>query len=599
MKNALSGKKRATVGYILRRILVMGFRAAPPLLIAFLLIDILNGILSALMTYSTQHLFDVMIGYDHFTPQVIGGLTLFAVMIIGQHGINGLGHTLIPNLKNKMDAKAMQELHEKAGKMPAILFEKQDFLNHVKKATEGTEYSFKMLVPFLRGIFLYGVYMIVIGIYMYSLEPILLLSFVFIIVPTILSSWLKSGLYGKLVDRAAPIQRERDYYKSCIVSAEYHKETRTLGGFGYFIDKFKGVMEVLLRETWETEKKANFMELSSKLVILAGYGGVLCLLIANLLSGDIRISEFSAVFSSLGYMFMMMDEGLRHFLQAPMEGYATVRHFVTFLDMEEPQEPDQEIDFGQEGACVEFKDVSFQYPDASLPALKHIHLRIKKGEIIAVVGRNGAGKTTLTRLLLGIYQPTEGTVSIAGVDTKSVSRRSLYKGSSAVFQNFQRYKMSLEENVDISDPLSQEIPDRERTLQVLQKSGVDYTHAHFPDGLGTMLSRDFDGVDLSGGQWQRIGIARGIYKDHHIVVLDEPTAAIDPKEEYALYHKFREISQGKTCVLVTHRLGAARIADRIILLKDGEIVEAGSHEELLEQDGCYRQMYESQRKWYM
>lgn len=596
--NELAGNKKVTVLYVFRRIFVMGFKVAPALFVAFLLVDVLNGVLSALMTCFTQHLFDVMIGYNQFTSQVVLGLVLFAAVVMVQHAVNGLGHSIIPYLKNKMNAQAMQDFHEKAGKLPAILFEQQDFLNHVKKATEGTEYS-SMLVRFLRGIFLYSVYMAVIGIYMYSLEPVLLLSLAFIIFPTIISSGLKSKLYGKFVDRTAPIKREKDYYKSCIVSTEYHKETRTLGGFGYFIRKFQDVMEILLRETWKTEKKANFIELSSKLVIVAGYAGVLVLLISNLLAGEIRISEFSAVFSSLGYMFMMMDEALWHFVQSPMESYATVRHFVTFLDREEPQAEDREIDFDRDEICVEFKDVSFQYPDADQPALKHINLKIKKGEILAVVGMNGAGKTTLTRLLLGIYQPKEGTVSVAGVDTKSVSPKSLYKGMSAVFQKFQRYKMSLEENVDISNARCQKAPDREGVLEALHKSEVDYTTEHFPDGLDTMLSRDFDGVDLSGGQWQRIGIARGIYKDHRIVVLDEPTAAIDPKEEYALYHKFREISQGKTCVLVTHRLGAARIADRIVLLKDGEIQEMGSHQELIAQNGYYSQMYESQKKWYV
>jgi len=214
------------------------------------------------------------------------------------------------------------------------------------------------------------------------------------------------------------------------------------------------------------------------------------------------------------------------------------------------------------------------------------------------VGENGAGKTTLVRLMTGLFLPTSGTVRLDGADTRDVSAGSVYRGISGVFQKYQRYKMTLTDNVGISDVGRTDGP--VAMDAALAKAEVDSGDAgSFPDGLETMLSREFDGVDLSGGQWQRIAIARGFYRAPDMIVLDEPTAAIDPLEETAVYRKFSELSRDKTAVLVTHRLGAARIADRILVMDGGRLTEQGTHEELLLRDGLYARMYRAQAQWYV
>jgi ATP-binding cassette subfamily B protein len=223
-------------------------------------------------------------------------------------------------------------------------------------------------------------------------------------------------------------------------------------------------------------------------------------------------------------------------------------------------------------------------------------LHIKGGETVAVVGVNGSGKTTLSRLFLGLYTPSEGTVKIGGVDTREVKRSSITRGMSAVFQKFQKYKMTLAENIQIGDPGLQDNKDILNTS--IKQADIDLTEDKFPDGPDTMLSRDFDGIELSGGQWQRVAIARGLYRIKDVIVLDEPTSAIDPIEETRLYEKFAEVSKGKTAVLITHRIGSARIADRIIVMNEGKIVETGSHEELISQNGLYKEMFDAQIKWY-
>lgn len=204
--------------------------------------------------------------------------------------------------------------------------------------------------------------------------------------------------------------------------------------------------------------------------------------------------------------------------------------------------------------------------------------------------------------MTGLYLPTEGNVLIGGVDTAKISPKALYKGISGVFQKYKRYKMTLEENIAISSTEEIQYQNHEDVKEKLQmavcKADLEINEEKFPKGYETMLSREFDGIDLSGGQWQRLAIARGFYRAHNMIVLDEPTAAIDPVEESKIYKKFSEMSKGKTAIIVTHRLGSAKIADRIVVMDKGKMVEIGTHEELIKAEGKYAEMYEAQSKWY-
>jgi ATP-binding cassette subfamily B protein len=265
-------------------------------------------------------------------------------------------------------------------------------------------------------------------------------------------------------------------------------------------------------------------------------------------------------------------------------------NFIRFMEMPERGGEDIAPVF-EKGITAE--NISFTYPHAENKSVDNVSLEIKAGETVAIVGENGAGKTTLVRLLMGLYAPTEGKVLINGMDTAKANNKSVFTGLSGVFQKFQRYQMTLDENIKIGD-----IDIGSGIDNAAEQAGVDISSPSFPDGGETMLSREFDGVDLSGGEWQRIAIARGLYRTHSVVVLDEPTAAIDPIEESRIYRKFIEISQDKTAIIVTHRLGSTKIADRVIVMDKGRIADAGSHYELLQKNGLYAEMFNSQAGWY-
>jgi ATP-binding cassette subfamily B protein len=179
-------------------------------------------------------------------------------------------------------------------------------------------------------------------------------------------------------------------------------------------------------------------------------------------------------------------------------------------------------------------------------------------------------------------------------DIKNFASKSRFSRVSGVFQNFIRYKLTARENITISD--TEQTPAADPLSKRAEEAGV--RTADLPDGLNTVLSREFDGIELSGGQWQRVAIARGLYREHDIIILDEPTAAIDPIEESNIFRLFKESAKGKTAVLVTHRLGSVKIADRILLMEEGKICELGTHDQLMEQNGKYAKMYREQASWY-
>ena len=196
----------------------------------------------------------------------------------------------------------------------------------------------------------------------------------------------------------------------------------------------------------------------------------------------------------------------------------------------------------------------------------------------------------------GVEALREGDVHIGNINTKDASMNNLFTKTSAVFQKFQLYKMTLGQNISISKADKQ--PKESELDSISGLAGLNPADNAFSGRYETMLSREFDGVELSGGQWQRVAIARGLYRDHECIVLDEPTSAIDPLEESRIYRQFAEISQGKTAIIVTHRLGSARLADWILVMKQGRLCEQGTHEQLLAKDGEYSRMYRAQAKWY-
>ena len=483
------------------------------------------------------------------------------------------------------------QINKKSELIDPVEYENPKRLDDINKAANGAEsamqYEFLISMVFT----FYLPYFIFMGFYLHNLKPTLILCLLFIFVPVLISRILRSFVFSKLEDKSAPIRRELDAYKDAACGKSFYKETRNLGSFRYFKNLIISTIDSLNLAIWGANKKSALIDLGLNTLSLLGYGGILFLLVKYLLDGEISVGAFAAVYASIGMIFDMMNKVMNMTLGNLANNFGQIRNYLRFLDIQSDNGADLKIS-KKDGITIE--NVSFKYPNAEQDSLKNIYLTVKLGETIAVVGENGAGKTTLVKLLTGLYKPTEGSVKIGETDINNISYKSLFESVSGVFQKYQRYAMTLKENVQIADFTSENKVDETLEKNNIQKNNTDI----FPNGLDTILSREFGGVDISGGQWQRIAIARGFYRDSDIIILDEPTAAIDPIEESAIYKKFIEIAKNKTAVIVTHRMGSARIAERIVVMKDGEIAEIGSHDELVNANGIYTNMYNTQAGWY-
>src|SRR6059058_1989544 len=241
----------------------------------------------------------------------------------------------------------------------------------------------------------------------------------------------------------------------------------------------------------------------------------------------------------------------------------------------------------------EFRNVSFRYPGTSRLVLRDLNFRLGAGERVALIGENGEGKTTLVKLMTRLYDPEKGQVLLDGVDLREYNLEDLYRKIGVIFQDFVRYEMTARENIAIGQ--IEDLGNLERLQLAAKKSMADTVIGRLPCGYEQMLGRRFEeGVDLSGGEWQKVALARAYLRDAQVLILDEPTAALDPRSEYAVFQRFADLTAGKTALFISHRFSTVRMADRIVVLENGRIAEDGNHEELANLGGRYAEMFEMQ-----
>jgi len=601
--NEAKGKKKRelSLGRIILRLYPFVFTACPGLFLLDSLLGIFHGVAFGVNTLVTQVFFDTLtraVAGETKVSAVLGMAAVLGTVTLGAQVLNGVGNFTYKVFQKKMTGYLQMLINQKAVKIDPVLFESPVVLDDINKANWGVHSSLGLLFTVTAIFTFYLPYFSFMGWYLFTLKPLLALALVFVFLPVAATQLVRSTVFARHEDEAAPIRREYEYYERCLGDREYFKETRLLGAFTFFRDLYRSALALLTKKTWKAELKTGLLELGMKMLTLAGYFGVLYLLFTSLLAGEITIGAFAAVFASVGLLFELMEEIICMHIGRMMRNLGSVRNFLNFLDLPERKGREMAVDAGK-GIVLE--NVFFRYPGAEADCLSGISLEVRPGETIAIVGENGAGKTTLVRLMIGLYLPSSGRVRVGGVDTREVSAASVYRGISAVFQRYQKYRMTLGENIQISDlqtPAGQSNTFAGRRESAAAKSGLAMDEKCFPRGYETMLSREFGGVELSGGQWQRVAIARGFYRAHNLIVLDEPTAAIDPLEETRIYRQFVEMTRNKTAVIVTHRLGSARIADRIVVLDKGKITGIGTHEELIRAGGKYAEMFSAQARWY-
>jgi ATP-binding cassette subfamily B protein len=395
-----------------------------------------------------------------------------------------------------------------------------------------------------------------------------------------------------------PERRELDYLRYIGASDTTAKEVKLFGLAGFLAGRF----EQLANKYYEANRRLSIRRAAwgtglSGLATLAYYGAYVFILIQTV-GGLLTVGTLTFLAGSFSRM--------RGLLQGIMGRFSKIGESALFLqDLFDFFAIKSSIEGVGRGRKVPipfkqglvFENVSFKYPQSSRWAVRDLSFELKAGEKLALVGENGAGKTTLVKLLARLYEPTGGRILLDGIDLREYDPESLRAAIGVIFQDYQRYQLKVRENIAVGDIGKRD--DDQRIEDAALKSLADQVVSELPKGFDQMLGKRFnEGVELSGGQWQKIALARAYMRDAQLLILDEPTSALDARAEYEVFQRFAKLMEGKTAVLISHRFSTVRMADRILVLENGGLLELGSHEELLEKNGRYAELFHLQAKGY-
>ena len=401
--------------------------------------------------------------------------------------------------------------------------------------------------------------------------------------------------------RRSKSRRQMEYYSSTLVNKDLAKEIRMFGLADTFREKYQTTFLDYFQGLKRLQMAECFWTIGAAVLTNAVYCLLYIFLARGVFSGDFAVGSFSlytgAITSIGGSVGMLISTTASIY-----EGTLFINNLIDFLGQQPTVVP--AIDpparvKRHEGHTIVFEDVSFRYPGAARDSLRHINLTIREGETVVVVGLNGAGKTTLVKLLTRLYDPTEGRILLDGRDIRDYDVGELYSLFGIIFQDFGKYAFTASENIAFGN--IQAAPEAGRIREAAVHGGADTFIDGLPLGYDTPLMRYFEeqGAELSIGQWQKLAIARAFYSDSDILILDEPTASLDPMAEQMIFEQFNELRRDKMSIFISHRLSSATIADNIIVMEYGEIVERGNHAALMAKKGRYYELFTTQSQRYV
>jgi ATP-binding cassette subfamily B protein len=398
--------------------------------------------------------------------------------------------------------------------------------------------------------------------------------------------------------RQTPVRRQLDYLRILGGSKEAAKELKLFGLKDFLRDRFTRLSDGIYEENVSLSRRKLIAGAALSTIGTMGYYsayafviwrtvtgdltiGTLTLLAGAILQASSNIEQIFSTFAGIGDQALFLTDLLAFFDMKP-----TIQSKPNALPAPRP------IVQG-----VEFRNVSFSYPGNSRKVLDRINFKLHTNERLALIGENGQGKTTIVKLITRLYDPTEGQILLDGIDLREYNLDDLHREIGVIFQDFMRYEMTAAENIAVGR--IEEIKNVDLLKRAAHKSMADETIGRLPLGFDQMLGRRFEqGVDLSGGEWQKVALARAYLRDAQLLILDEPTAALDARSEFEVFHRFAELTAGKMALFISHRFSTVRSADRILVLENGKIAEEGTHDELSRRGGRYAEMFEMQASSY-
>ncbi|MBP2000948.1 ATP-binding cassette subfamily B protein [Paenibacillus shirakamiensis] len=594
-------QKSVIVFESIMRLLRTMTKIAMPSLILAILINLATATLPVLDIFLTKNLVDEVtriIGQRSQGINVALGwlsavLSLQLISIILQPAYQ----VILTRIKLKMNYHFDQEIALKSSRLPLVYFDSAEYYDKYERAQS---LNGDRGIGFIEAILhiLQSVLSITGFLYvLFQFHFILGLGFLLIMIPSLLIHLSIGKLRFHQMFQQTTAVRKINYLMGLMTKRDSAKELRIFNLTPYLLDKVRHYYWQNANEQIALQKRSAWSVLRvdglSKLLQSAAIGFLIWTSSLGRMTIGSYVALVQAMSSSQGYLFVITNR-----ISNIYESALYVRNIYDYLELPEEDRPDvYKIYTGLQHQGIEVNNLYFKYPNRSEWILDNISLQIRPGEKIAIVGDNGAGKSTLVKCLLGLYKPVKGNICYGGVNIQHIDPAVLSESISATFQDYVCYQFPLRENIGLGSILTM---DQDELIQrAAFKGQADQIAAMLPHGYDTDLGHAFgEGQELSQGQWQKIALSRAFLRDAEVVVLDEPTAALDPMAEAAVFERFIDLSEGKTSIFISHRLGSCRMADRILVLRNGKIVEDGHHSTLMNADGPYAQMFRLQAKWY-
>jgi ATP-binding cassette subfamily B protein len=569
-------------------------------------LSIAQGFMPAMTVVITRYVIDgVVYGIIHHTLSQIWlpvGLQLGAGLMANL--LSTMSNTVQQLLQERVSNRVQFLVLEKSNTLDLAFFENPEFYDKLRNATDQSTYQPVSMVSQTFG--LVQTLVTLLSLLFLLLQLAWWLAIIALIVP--IPSFIASSRYGwrgyQLMRRQSPERRLMAYFNQLMTTDRYTKEIKLFDLGDHFIERFKQLANKFYEEKKSILIRRYMTGFLWTSITVAANSGIYLYVAFEAVMGHITLGQLT-LYTQTALQTGQNFQSLLNGVSSTYEINLYVSTLFEFLDYEpklvspdHPQPVDPATD--QQGLDIEFRNVSFTYPDKdpqTQAALRNVSFTVRAGESIALVGSNGAGKTTLVKLLTRLYDPDEGEILIGGHNIKEYDLKELRGHVGVIFQDYVTYYLSARENIGVG-----RIAEMENELLVTgaaKKSGADRVIERLPQGYETTLGRWFEkGAQLSGGEWQKVALARAFMRDASILILDEPTSSLDAQAEYEVFARFRILTQGKTAVFISHRFSTVRLADRIIVLEHGRVIEHGSHQELIQREGRYAELFNLQAEAY-
>ncbi|HNX46059.1 MAG TPA: ABC transporter ATP-binding protein [Anaerolineaceae bacterium] len=501
-------------------------------------------------------------------------------------------------LQYKLTNHVNSLIMEKAISLDLQFFEDPQFYDNLQNARRQSDSSAISIVNAILQIIQQVITLASVLVLLVRFSPLLAIVVFVAAIPSFLSQSQYAEMAFRAVTRRAKEARLLNYLEQLLTGNDTFKEVKMFGLGKPLLERYRQLFINFFNEDIAIARKKSLAGLGWGLLSSLAYYGSYVWVILRTIAGAATLGDMTMFLS----IFRQSQQSITSLLGNFNNLYESNLYLDNLLDylkitpvLVNPKDGLMAPSPIEQG--IRFQNVSFKYPGSDVFVLKNINLFIPPGESIALVGLNGAGKTTLVKLLTRLYDPTEGEILLDGHDLREYDLASLHQRFGVIFQDFVRYQFSVRENIGFGQV--DELENLAKIKDAAERGGADQVIEGMPNGYETILGRRWEkGLELSGGQWQKIALARAFMRNAEALILDEPTSALDAEAEYEIFKRFRELMSGRIAVLISHRFSTVRMADRIVVLSDGRIVELGSHAELMARGGPYSRLFELQAEGY-